>query len=87
MVEDGQAAIDALQYERYDLILLDIKMPVVSGLDAARALRAAGFIRPLLGIGDHPVAYVHLHTLHILRAKLGARRLLNRRKAVAAPSV
>ena len=50
VVDDGQAAVDALQYERFDLILLDIKMPIVNGLEAARALRSAGYIRPIIAV-------------------------------------
>ena len=39
---DGQAALEALQQERFDLILMDGEMPVMNGPDAARAIRASG---------------------------------------------
>ncbi|WP_269716076.1 ATP-binding protein [Caulobacter sp. NIBR2454] len=41
IVSDGQAAIEACDQVEYDLVLLDIHMPVLDGLEAARAIRAA----------------------------------------------
>ena len=38
MVEDGRALIDAATWLRPDIILLDIAMPLLNGLDAARQL-------------------------------------------------
>lgn len=39
-VTDGQALVEAAQRLKPDLILSDISMPVLNGLDATRALRA-----------------------------------------------
>lgn len=39
VVEDGQAAIDAFKHDRPDLILLDVSMPVMDGIEAARQIR------------------------------------------------
>ena len=36
---DGQAAIDAYRSQTFDLILMDVQMPVLSGYDATRAIR------------------------------------------------
>ena len=38
-VGDGAAAVEACTAERPDLVILDVMMPGMSGLDAARALR------------------------------------------------
>jgi CheY-like chemotaxis protein len=38
-VGDGQAALAALRRERFDLVLLDIQMPVMDGSEAARQAR------------------------------------------------
>ena len=38
--ENGEAALEMLRTERFDLILLDINMPGISGLETCRAIRA-----------------------------------------------
>jgi PAS domain S-box-containing protein len=39
-VEDGKAAVDCFTAESFDLILMDMQMPVMGGLDATRLIRA-----------------------------------------------
>ena len=39
-VADGAAALEHARHARYDLILMDVHMPVLSGIDATRAIRA-----------------------------------------------
>jgi CheY-like chemotaxis protein len=40
VVENGQKAIDAVSTRHYDIVLMDIHMPVVDGLMATTAIRA-----------------------------------------------
>jgi PAS domain S-box-containing protein len=40
MAENGVVAVDAMQRARFDLVLMDVQMPVMDGLTAARAIRA-----------------------------------------------
>jgi two-component system sensor histidine kinase RpfC len=39
IVENGEHALDALQCEKYDLALLDLSMPVMDGIEAAKLYR------------------------------------------------
>lgn len=57
-VNDGARLIDALKKDVFDVVLMDLQMPNVSGIDATRAIRAgeAGETNrriPIVGISAH----------------------------------
>jgi signal transduction histidine kinase/DNA-binding response OmpR family regulator len=39
VVANGRQAVDALREQRFDLVLMDVQMPVMGGLEAARIIR------------------------------------------------
>lgn len=47
---DGQEALDAMTTARFDLVLMDMRMPRVDGPSAARALRARGDRTPIIAL-------------------------------------
>jgi CheY-like chemotaxis protein len=39
MAENGQVAVEMFQAVRYDLVFMDVEMPVMNGITATRAIR------------------------------------------------
>jgi DNA-binding NarL/FixJ family response regulator len=50
---DGQEAVDKAQDSNPDLIILDVTMPVMNGLDAARKIRVFSPDTPILILTMH----------------------------------
>ena len=48
VANDGQAALQAAMTQNPDLVLLDIMMPKMDGLEVCKRIRQAGFIIPIL---------------------------------------
>jgi len=48
--ENGQQAIDKATNKTFDLILMDMQMPVMGGIEATKKLREAGYTKPIVAL-------------------------------------
>lgn len=51
--ENGQEAVEKAMASAYDLVLIDIQMPILDGIEATRRLRSCGFRQPILALTAH----------------------------------
>lgn len=78
LAEDGQAAIELCARETFDLVLMDLQMPGVSGVEATRQIQKQQPHLPIVILTghseelDHPVL---LQTQAILRKPIGLEEL------------
>ena len=72
-VLDGAAAIDAALASDFDVVLMDVSMPNVDGLEATRVLRDRGFKKPIIAMtahalkGDRDQAFEHGMTGYVTK--------------------
>ena len=62
-VMTGNSSITAVQNEEFDLILMDISLPDISGIEAMKEIRKTSF-------GDKPIIAVTAHAMRGDREKL-----------------
>jgi len=67
LVGNGQLAVDKIQAGLYDMVLMDLQMPVMDGLTATKAIRKLGG-----KVGDIPIFALTADVLTQGRESLGA---------------
>lgn len=50
IAENGEIALEMLKEEAYDIILMDIQMPVLNGYDTTKALRSGGYTGVIIAL-------------------------------------
>jgi signal transduction histidine kinase/DNA-binding NarL/FixJ family response regulator len=50
IAENGEEALNRAKNKNFDLILMDMQMPVLSGIDAVRQLRDIGYTQPIVAL-------------------------------------
>jgi signal transduction histidine kinase/HPt (histidine-containing phosphotransfer) domain-containing protein len=59
LVDNGQLAVDALKNADYDIVLMDVQMPVMDGLEATRCIREDYPDLPIIGQTAHALSEEH----------------------------
>jgi DNA-binding response OmpR family regulator len=84
---DGEAGLAKLKAEKYDLVLLDVMLPKLSGFDVCKAARASGINTPIIlltarGEEIDKVLGLELGADDYITKPFGVRELLARVKAI-----
>ncbi|MEI6061673.1 MAG: response regulator [Bacteroidota bacterium] len=53
LVENGLQAVTANKNGSYDTIIMDVMMPVLNGIDAAKQIRVFDNVTPIIAVSSH----------------------------------
>jgi CheY-like chemotaxis protein len=59
--ENGLDALSCVAEHDYDLMLMDMQMPVMDGLTATRRLREQGFLAPIVAVTANVTTFIQHH--------------------------
>ena len=62
---DGQEAMDAMEAAEFALVILDMRMPGIDGIDLVEVLRTRGEHTPILMISGHGTVDAAVRALHV----------------------
>jgi len=63
-VHDGREAVERVQAGVFDVVLMDLRMPNMDGLQATRALRNQGYDLPIIALTADPATLRRAEALH-----------------------
>ncbi len=58
LAENGQEALDKVHQHPYDIVLMDLQMPIMNGYEATVALRKEGYHLPIIALTAHALKEV-----------------------------
>ena len=56
IVNNGQEAVDATKKDDFDIIFMDINMPILDGISATKILRQMHYIKPIVSLSANVIA-------------------------------
>lgn len=65
IAENGAVAVEKAAVADYDLILMDIQMPKMDGLEATKKIRAMGFQKPIIALTAHASVEAKMSCLNV----------------------
>ena len=63
IADNGKIALEKVRLEKYDILLMDLQMPVMDGYEATAELRKLGVKTPIIALTAHALKEERQHCL------------------------